>query len=273
MVYCIQYRVQSPLKSPIWRTANRGSIEDYELSLYDIGIDTGSLLGDAIILIKALKEPHSSNPSPISCEEFLRRVLEADASLEAWWNDFVAWAPKPLFWQEQQVISSRDVPHTDQEPFLQSISAVGLAFPDLRLAHLCMDLWAVHLNLCTTFDRTMHHLRAEVAQTPGAHIFMTTSSRHDTAFQLAMATSILDSMSYVSRPEMGYVGAQKSLFAIRVALSTFRCNPGPYADAQAEKVASVMKRMAPAYGLKLAEVLESQLTDWDLASGTEELKL
>ena len=264
MIYSIQYRQRSPLvNNPGWKGKTpRECIDDYEHGLYDIGIDLGAVLSD---LMSSPGSREGPRPSTVQKSQdfptLITRMVELHSALKDWWHSLVAWAPKPLYWQQQP----RD---TEQAPEHAALGASHLHVPDsvlvyqdLRLAHLCMDYWAVYLVLCVVMMRTLEQIPTPIKAMPVMQIFVAMAQRHGENFQLGMATNIVNSVSYTRRPDMGYVGAQRSMFPIRMALSAFRSLPGPYPESQARIVAQMLRRMSVDWGLRFAEDLESRKVD------------
>lgn len=197
--------------------------------------------------VKVRMQPETPNQSPLrTFPKRLQQTIEVNKSLETWWEDFVAWAPKPLYIQSSTS---------------QSVPECTFVYQDLRLAHLCMIHWALQLVLCIIMTRISDHTPADAKATAGVQQFLAVASRHGGDFQLATATKITNSIGYTRRPEMGYVGPQITLFPIRVALTIFHHLPGSYPRYQAPTLAERMKSMAPEYGLRFAEDLETREED------------
>ena len=262
MIMGIQYQKRCGLGDAVWRTGSRESIADYEQSLCDFGFDIGALLAD----LKVLRGTHAGSSMPTTSsnsniKDLIQRMMEVDQALENWWDQLVAWAPEPLYWEEQERLIDRD----PTEPLNSSTSVsnqAGFEFHDLRLAHLCMDYWAVYLTMSVVLSRTLARIPLAVKSLPSMQPFVMLAARHDETYRISLANSILRSIPFTRRPEMGYIGAQKTIFATRVALLGVREAPGPYPAILAKEGTAKLIAVSTDLGMRFAEDIERNCGEW-----------
>ena len=125
-----------------------------------------------------------------------------------------------------------------------------------------MDHFALHIMISLILARTLAALPVNQQSVSFQHL-MTLASRHDEAYRLVLGKSILKSIDYTRRPQFGFVGAQRSIFSIRVALTAFRDIGGPHASAMARYTAERLREINTDLGIRFAEDLENNCGDWD----------
>ena len=264
MVQCIQYSQRSVLGDEEWRTTPCSSIVDHEQSLYDIGIDIGGLLED----IKALQKEsnRSSIPNTSSytdIEKLIHDIVNLDHALESWWDRLKAWVPGPIYWQERQQTFEENLVPTAAESINPAHGEPDFAFSDLRLAHLSMDFWALHLMVSLILCRTLTALASDVKSSTWIQPFIALASRHDEKYRFSLGRNILRSINFTKRPEMGFVGPQKSIFALRIVLTIARDLAGLDAAAMVNEAVSRLRAINTDLGIRFVEDLENNCGDWD----------
>ena len=263
MAMGIQYSRRSVLGNEEWRTTSCVSINDHEQSLYDIGFDIGALLEDIKALMDAqVNSTAVNNPPDPSLESLIHRMVEVDYALECWWDRLKAWVPGPLYWQERCYKVNEDRASASRGLLNDELGDSAFVYSDLRLAHLSMDHFALHIMVSLILTRTLAAIPAPQPSVSFQH-FMALASRHDEAYRLSLGKSILKSIDYTRRPQFGFVGPQRSIFSIRVALTAFRDIGGPHASAMAKITAERLREIDTDLGIRFAEVLEKDCGDWD----------
>ena len=231
MIQCIQYRKSTFLGSSEWSTLpwTKTGKNIYQ-QLCDKGFMLAALLED---IDNAGLTKDNINISLLS--KLMRRLFNLYEELNVWYGEVVEKSHSPLYWHAQSTSHSS-----------HSIEAVNpsrllpFAFRTLLHAHTIITYWALQIVISNAIALACQQVLAMKAQGP-AHSSVSTSSQtvhdlhimslclletHTRSHRLELATNIVRSMPYCLNDDMGLVSAQKSLFAIRLALFVLQRHPG-----------------------------------------------
>lgn len=230
MIQCIQYRKSSFLGNLEWSTLPWSTTgKDIYQQLYDKGFALAALLED--VDNARLTKEHTNT---LKLAEFMGRLSSLDEEMNLWYHEIFKESPSPLYWhtdsaslgwRSKEAVEPRTLP-----PF---------AFHTLRLANIIVTYWGLGIILSTTIALTCQQVLTTNTQPPTQFTFtplprasqdlQITSRRlhekHTSSHRLELATNVIRSMPYCLNDKMGLMGAQKSLFAMRIALFTLQRYP------------------------------------------------
>lgn len=226
MIQCMQYRKSSFLGNPQWLTVPWSETsKDIYQQLYDKGFALAAIL-EAIDNARFTNE----NTSLSILSEHLERLFGMDEELNLWYHEILRESPSPLYstphdWHLNEAVEPPMLPH--------------FIFPTLRLANIMVKYWALKLILDSTTAHACQHVLTMNTQVPAQPSFTFTPQptqnlqarslrfvkTHTSAYRLELATNIIRSMPYCLDDNMGLMGAQKSLFALRTALFVLKRHP------------------------------------------------
>ncbi|CAD6590867.1 MAG: hypothetical protein ASARMPREDX12_004762 [Alectoria sarmentosa] len=227
MIQCIQYRKSTFLGNPEWLTLPWSETgKDIYQQLYDKGFVLAALLEE---IDNAGFTKENNNISILF--EFLGRLYSLDKELNLWYHEILKESPSPLYstspdWRLKDAVEPRRLP--------------SFAFHTLRLANIVVTYWGLSLILSNTIALACQHVLSINTQVPAQSSASTLAQApqdlqtmslllletHTSAHRLELATNIIRSMPYCLNDNMGLMGAQKSLFALRTALFALHRNPG-----------------------------------------------
>lgn len=230
MTQCLQCRKSSFLNSPEWQNIPwEHSSKDVYQQLYDKGFALAALLHEF-----DNAEPTGVDTSIAVLSAYLEHLSELDADLDAWYMDLVEESPAPLY----KVAPTSTIPshiggwylNKGLEPHQQA----PFIFHTLRLACITVTFWALELILSNTIAHTCGEIlsadSSDLASASQGPDIMSNARDlldiHGTSRRLELATNIIRTMPYCLNDDMGLLGAQKSLFALRTALGSLRRHPG-----------------------------------------------
>ena len=231
MIQCIQYRKSSFLGSPEWLTRPWGETgKDIYQQLYDKGFALAALL-EGIDNAELMGE--NINISKVS--ESLGLLSALDEKLNLWFREIVEKSSSPLYWYAQSISHSWH-PREAGEPY----ALPAFAFNNLLLANTIVTYWGLRLILSNTIALACGHVLSMASKMPVQSSFSTSLQAvqdlhtislqlleaHAGPYRLQLAKNIVRSMPYCLHDDMGLVGAQKSLFAMRIALFVLQRHPG-----------------------------------------------
>ena len=229
MVKSIQYRKTSRLKDLIDRT----EWWDMQGLLFAKGHSVGSLLEDLD------KYKNSRQHSLAASASYLKRCAVMDVDFDAWYSKLVEESPSPLFW------SSGD--------------DVEISFPEINLALIMLDYWALRLVLSTTVDIITSQVPKEIPPSVAGFVNHLRAA-HNATKQVELASNIMLSIPFCMKDENGVSSSQKCLFSGRVALFALRRHPS-------EKLAKYEKTFLDLQvkkGLKFAKDIDKkEMTHWE----------
>ena len=232
MIQCIQYRTKSFLNTPEWQSVPwADSPKDVYQKLFDKGFAVADLLReiddlgsfDARIRIDVLSD-------------YLQRMSDLNTDLDVWFVELTVESPEPLYWIQPPGASSLDTANPPNKGGSEAQPLSPFNFHTLSLATITANYWALRLLLSSTIAMTCGSIlstnsegRAGALQ--GIDLKTTAKQlldRNGAAYRLTLATNIMRAMPYCLSDDMGLIGAQKSLFALRTALFVLRRYPGEH---------------------------------------------
>ena len=231
MIQCIQYRKSTFLGNHEWLTLPWGETgKDIYQQLYDKGFLLAALLEE---IDNAGLTKEKINISVVS--KVLGHLSCLDEELNLWFRGLLQEYSSPLYWHAQATSQSGQPKET-----VQSYTLPPFAFRSLLLANTIVTYWGLRLVLSNTIALTCKHVLSITIQIPAQsspsasppvfrHLHtmaLQLLEEHTGVGRLELATNIVRSMPYSLNDNMGLIGAQKSLFAMRVALSVLQRHPG-----------------------------------------------
>lgn len=231
MIQALQNRKASPLGYHEWCTRpwsqkqqEQRPKRDLTQRLYDHGFALAALFEE---IDKANLRSPEAKISLLT--KYLRRCSALDATFNLWYQDLARESPIPLYWltPPNDGIHHTVAALTKRGPF---------SFPDLRTAHTVTTFWGCKLALSNTIAiicASVISLNAckRHEDDPLSFVALEQTARqlliqHGDTGRLENATNIIRSMPYCLHDNMGVLGPQKSLFALRAALLSLRRSPG-----------------------------------------------
>ncbi len=220
MIQSIQYRKSTFLGDLEWLTVPWSEAgKDIYQQLYDKGFALAALLEE---IDNARLTNECTNISMLS--DYLGRLSSLDEELNLWYCNILEESPSPLYWHTQSTFYEWHLKEGALPPF---------AFHTLRLANIIVTYWGLGLILSNTIALACQHvlsvqvpLHSSSSDPPKAVQDLETMSfrlleTHTRPHRRELATSIIRAMPYCLNDNMGLMGAQKSLFALRTALFAF----------------------------------------------------
>lgn len=231
MVQCIQNRKSSFLGNEEWQSVPwELTPKDVCQKLYDKGFTLAALLE------KIDKTLLDSNASISSLLAFLDRLSRLNTEMDVWYRELLSECPSPLYWIDCSRLNQASTFEGGQSrEGLELGSLPPFAFPTLRIANITVTYWALRIVLSNTIAITcgaVLSVDTPLLQARTLHSGDVKSmaqqqlSHHGDRIRLEYANDITRSMSYCLDESMGLLGAQKSLFALRMALFSLRRHPG-----------------------------------------------
>ncbi|KAI9723807.1 MAG: hypothetical protein M1828_004057 [Chrysothrix sp. TS-e1954] len=247
LIQCLMQRKSSFLGSSAWRTEPWIDYPKFtEDELYDIGFTMASLFEEIDTVFKALPEVSRDR-----LEDIARRFYFIDMELKSWYDRFVAESPAPLFWMvpSQQARSAFDVSHGQGEKDAASPfnSKASYCFASLRLASNTLLYWGLQLALYThiTLFTSTATMRAQHQDTsspsdnsfnvdlashePLSYAYLSSSSTFGPTYPpklpiiandvlYKIGRQVLLAIPFCARDDMGDVGPEATIFALRCAM-------------------------------------------------------
>ena len=166
--------------------------------------------------------------------KYLRRCCAMDAKFNLWYQALTRESPAPLYWPTPPNDDSHDnvAAPADRRP---------ISFPDLRTASAITTFWSCKLVLSNTIAIICASVLSPNSCNRGSDDPQSFAVLEQTARQLLIqhgdtgrlehATNIMRSMPYCLHDSMGFLGLQKTLFALLRAVSYLRESPDGEFDA------------------------------------------
>ena len=232
MIQCIQYRKSTFLGNPDWLTIpwSQTSKDIYQ-QLYDKGFKLAALLQK---IDNAKLKNEDANTSIMS--EHLGGLSDLDEEMDLWYLEIIKESPSPLFWHTRPTTGDSN----SEESFIPR-TPPPFTFHSLRFANIVGTYWSLKLHLSNNIALECKHVLSINAQRPLQSASSTSLEnemsqdleimslhlleKYTSAHRLELATNIIRSMPYCLKDDMGLLGAQKSLFALRTALFVLRLYP------------------------------------------------
>ena len=233
MIQCIQFRKSSFLGTSEWLTRPwDGANKDVYQKLFDKGFALAALLEemDRVTFF-------SFDTSTQTLYDYLHRCSKVGAELEAWYEELLLESSSPLYWTVDSANTTTSSSGWNLSDPSEPQKLPPFSFPNLRLGCIVTNFWGLKLILsntialtCSTILSISNHRRDQSLHTRPTldpkSMAQRLLTQHGAANQLELATNIMRSMPYCLNDNMGLLGAQKSLFALRVALLALRRHPG-----------------------------------------------
>ena len=234
MIQCLQFRKASFLGTEEWKTIPwEFTTKDRYQKLLDKAFKLGSLLENMdSSSLKGLSEKVRDFGT------YIRELAGMDMEMEQWLREYLLESPSPLYWEARP----SPTPESSRTQTSIVIDAAPpspvqtLAFADFKTANTLVTYWSLRIVLSNTIALTCAAILSKMPPSqsgaPSGVADMRAKaqfllSRHGDAFRTELATDILRSMPYCINDDMGILGAQKSLFPLRVAMFSLRRHPGP----------------------------------------------
>ena len=237
MIQNIQYRRPAPAFSqPEWRsTPFRRYVKGPDQQLFD--------LGEAITWILAAAEKSKSTPREAAHAEerigLLEQCLKLNEEYDAWYEQLKKDIQPPHYWPEFATMRNPVDKHGEGRVY-----PVAFRFPNIFLAKLMVDYWALSIILLSTTFHLYLSLKDPCPPDPGQpehpagdkdpqaraappierEIPVPAVAKNPMMIR-ALADLIAQSMEYCLSSEMGILGSQWALFGLRAALQTYQYFP------------------------------------------------
>ena len=220
MIQSIQTRKRTFLNKQQWRTDPwKHHIKDIHQRLLEYGFEFGAVTEDA--------DTSGFRGDLEDCISYPRRYDAIDTGMDAWFQDFLAESPSPLFWLSEEDNSEAPV----------SAPPKYFVFPSLKLATITLNCWALKLivsniiaSICSALlsnHPALHSNAPEpIAHPQGRQLLLKLLDRHSKSHCLDLAIKIMRTMPYVLNDSMGMLSSQQALFPLRVVLFVLRQYPG-----------------------------------------------
>lgn len=225
MFQSLLHRKASPLGSHEWCTRpwyqkrKDQRQKDIFQKLYDHGFALGALLEDI-----DNADLENENADTEETQLYLRRCSAMDAKFNLWYQEFVRQSKGPTYWLAPIDDSITPDP-ADESRVLLSNNIRPFSFPNLQVANILLLYWALKLAISRTITNicsTAPSIPTSLTPTPLQGTARQMLIQHGETGRLENATNIMRSMPYCLHDNMGLLGAQKSLFALRSALLSLR---------------------------------------------------
>lgn len=220
MFQSIIYRKASPLGAHEWSTLpwyeerNSQGQNGIFTILYDHGFAMAALLEE-------IDNAHleNGNASPETTQRYLQRCSAMDARFDSWYQELVCRSEGPLYWPIPIDDSILAVPACR---YWASTSKNNrpLYFHNLRTANIIILYWAFKLelsstiaNICFTALSNPTSASPDPLQSAAQQMLI----QHGDTGRLQNARNILHSLPYCLQDSMGFLGALRSMYALRVA--------------------------------------------------------
>ena len=230
MIQCIQYQKSTFLGSPEWLTLPWSEAgKDIYQQLYDKGFVLAALLER----MDNARRTNGTNNLSIS-SEILGRLSSLDKEMNFWFQRIHKESCSPLYWHDESLSHS-----WHSEGALQPCKLSPFAFCNLLLANTIVAYWGLQLVLSNIIALACEHVLSMSPHMPAQPSSNTSSQAfqdlhtmslqlleaHAGPCRLELATNIVRSMPYCLNDDMGLMGAQKSLFAMRISLFILQSHP------------------------------------------------
>ena len=203
--------------------------------VYDKGFALAALLQDFDNLNLT-----DASTSVTTLSQCLKRVVDMDSELENWFDKLLDDSPSPSCWPKVASTFTRG----QQKIAISGPRGLPLLFyPNLTMAIISVTVWALKIvisdeiaTICRIVLFTNREARADAPTTDPATSLMLTSmaqrieDQHSEEKRMNLAIDIVRSMPYCCNENMGLLGPERAVFALRTALNTMRRIPGPELD-------------------------------------------
>lgn len=238
MIQDIQHRQASALTRAEWQAIPfRQHIKGPDQKLYDIGAEVSSVVSR----VENSKSRVILDGQAYVSERvaLLEECKKLQIKMAAWLGKLNEEIPPPHHWPESATMRN---PVDDLEK--RKIFPVAFRFPNLFIAKIMLDYWALSIILDSTTLRLYLTLKGEGNLRPGQAAHLADYWNMDAAASVSnqfvvsrlevaqsvriikkFADNIAQSMEYCLSEEMGVLGSQWALFAFQAALQTYSYFP------------------------------------------------
>lgn len=270
MIQDLQGRKASVFTSPEWQSGPwKKHRKGPDQTLYDIGADLATLLADAD-RCKSMQDGRVLASERVA---LVKNCGSLESKLEAWFDQLLEDIPAPHYWAEFSNIQN---PLDDAEG--RKLFPVSYRFPNIFIARILMDFWAISVLLHSTTlvvyrsltggtNPTWPEHPADDKRTPvlPKHRSMPPPKAiRQRNLLSSLADNIAQCMEYCLGKDMGTLGPQWALFGLRVAMQTYLYTPD-YKKHQ--WLNNIHDRIADERGVKFSKTIATY--DWETASSNE----
>ena len=165
--------------------------------------------------------------------------MRLNGEIDSWFECLKDEIPPPHYWPE---FSNLQNPVDDYEA--RKIYPVSFRFPNLFIAKILLDYWALSIILHSTIFQLYQSLMGEIRPRPNrpehpadnlqaqaranlheSHTITPPKVAQTPGMIRSLADNIAQSMEYCLSKDMGILGSQWALFSLRAALETYRYFP------------------------------------------------
>ncbi|KAG8531434.1 uncharacterized protein KY384_003063 [Bacidia gigantensis] len=220
MIHSLQFRKGTFLMSEEWKVKYfTDPVDEFHYRLLEFGFELASTLEET-----DRQRLQQELLSLDRCISYVNMFLALDSRMEDWLQDFTSHCGDPLY-----VIDFKDS-YCSGIPDMYK----GFIFRNYRQANVLNTFWSLKLilNHILTTIRAALGVRSAHFKTAGGPNAPAGEDRPDflggdrSDHCLELATNIMRAMPYVLKDEMGLLGAQQSIFPLRVALLVLKRYPG-----------------------------------------------
>lgn len=263
MIHDLQSRKVSAFAQPKWQTGpwkhyNKGP----DQRLYEIGADLTAILAFA----DRFKSKQGNTAFASERITIVQDCRKLEAKLDAWLQKTNGEIPAPHYWTHFSNIAN---PIDEREN--RKIFPISFHFRNLYIAKVLMDYWALAIIVYSTSwliyesflgtdgsDRPAHpaddqHASARTHVSKGDAL-PPPSRTQNPGLTKTLADNIAQSMEYCLCKDMGMLGPQWTLFALRVALQRYRAFP---ASLELEWLQATHVRICDEKGVKFSRTIAS----------------
>ena len=257
MFQSIIHRKASPLGAlkwstlPWYRKRNSQGQNDIFPMLYDHGFAMAALLEE-------IDNAHltNGNASTEITQRYLQRCSAMDAKLDSWYQELVCRSEGPLYWLtpvDDSILSG---------PAYQYWASVSnnnrpFSFPNLRTANIITLYWAFKLelsrtiaNICVTALSNPISILPAPLQSAAQQMLI----QHGEIDRLQNARNILRSLPYCLQDSMGFLGALRSMCALRAAHLSLRRSQMDELNLCAQLYRDLYEKKGLAYAKQIADM-------------------
>jgi len=274
MIQDLQGRKASAFTHPDWLSCPwKNYIKGPDQKLYDIGADLTSILASA----DRFKSTQGNVDNSSEKMALVQDCRKLETKLDAWLQEMNEEIPAPHYWAQFSEIAN----HIDDREN-RKIFPISFHFPNIYIAKVLMDYWALSIIVYSTCgmiynsfagtDRSSgpEHLADDQhalarADVPKGNASPPPTEARKPGLTKTLADNIAQSMEYCLREDMGMLGPQWTLFALRVALQRYRGFPG---SVELEWLQAIHERICDEKGVKFSRTIASY--KWTNASSSPE---
>jgi len=276
MIQDLQGRKASAFTHPRWQSGPwKNYIKGPDQKLYDIGADLTSILASAD-RSKLTQGNVAFGSESLALVQDCRNL---EAKLDAWLQEMNEEIPAPHYWAQFSNIAN---PIDDREN--RKMFPISFHFPNIYIAKVLMDYWALSIIVHSTssliyesfagtdrLNRPEHSADDQQtsawADIPMGDVQPPLTRAQTPGVTKTLADNIAQSMEYCLCKDMGMLGPQWTLFALRVALQRYRGFP---ASIELEWLKAIHVRICDEKGVKFSRTIASyKWTNASSSSGRE----